>query len=229
MYSDNGETCLKGIPLFENSKRRLAEHHKYVSQKRDVSAVCVELIDSLVEFLNERFEIDTELLKILKPFATLETTSDLKMVHSILGKDLNLTDLSLEYTELLEHDKINQFRQLSLADLIPVLVSSQQFMTVTTILARILAAKPHSADVERLISTSNTLKSKSRSRLSVESENEYLYIYHNMPPLNIWNPRPAVRVWLAKRERRIKETVQSKEQAWYNPWVYFPKPSYPKK
>ena len=45
-----------------------------------------------------------------------------------------------------------------LRDVVLSLAHSEHYLTVNTVLARILAAKPHSADAERLISSSNTLK-----------------------------------------------------------------------
>lgn len=47
---------------------------------------------------------------------------------------------------------------MSLAELVSFLATSESFTNLVTVLARLLAAKPHSADVERLISTSVTLK-----------------------------------------------------------------------
>lgn len=71
-------------------------------------------------------------------------------------------------------------KKMNLSDLVKSLSGSKYCKNVLTILARILVAKPHSshsADVERLISTSNILKSIDRQTLSVESENYYLYIH----------------------------------------------------
>ncbi|CAI6371445.1 unnamed protein product [Macrosiphum euphorbiae] len=70
--------------------------------------------------------------------------------------------------------------------------STIHFKNITILLARILAAKPYSADVERLISASNLLKSPMRSRMSLETENMYLFINYNMPPLYDWNPKDLV-------------------------------------
>jgi len=133
----------------------------------------------------------------------------------VIGADLDLSELSLEYDEILQLDNIENVRTMSLSQLVRFLATSNQFHNVTTIMARILVAKPHSADVERLISTSVTLKTTSRNKLTLDSENQYLYIYHNMPTLTEWNPLEAVNVWLQKRKHRIKETPKAKEQVWY--------------
>ena len=60
-----------------------------------------------------------------------------------------------------------------------------------------LAAKPHSANFERLISSSNALKVSGRSGMSVETENLYLYIHYNMPTLEEFDPWEAVMIWLS--------------------------------
>jgi hypothetical protein len=76
-------------------------------------------------------------------------------------------------------------------------------------------AKPHSADVERLISTSNILKSSDRQSLIVETENEYLFVHFNMPPLTLWDPRPATLLWINSSNRRLRETSKAREQGWF--------------
>jgi len=47
------------------------------------------------------------------------------------------------------------------------LSKSGSFNNLLTIFSRVLAAKPYSADVERLISTSNIIKSADRQNLLV--------------------------------------------------------------
>ena len=59
-------------------------------------------------------------------------------------------------------------------------------------MARILAAKPHSVDVERIISASNMLKTDHHQHLSIDTENLHLYIHFNMLSLSEWDPLNAV-------------------------------------
>lgn len=212
----DGSLTLKGIPLTKKSGRQSKNHNLYVSQKRDVSAVCNEVVLSLAEFLEQRFEIDDNLLLVLKPFATLKKSADLDQVHKMICEDLDLTEIALEYGEILSLENIEFLRQLKLSSLVRFLASSDEYTNVATAMARILAAKPHSADVERLISTSTALKSITRSSLSVESENEYLFVHHNMPPLIEWKPQAAVLLWLKKREHRLRDTPKATDQDWFN-------------
>ena len=60
----------------------------------------------------------------------------------------------------------------------------------------IMCAKPHRADVERIISENNCLKSAHRNRMKIETENNQLFIHYNMPDLENWNPISAVLAWL---------------------------------
>lgn len=74
-------------------------------------------------------------------------------------------------------------RQMLLPKLVQYLSGSNELKNITILLARVISAKPHSADVERLISKSNIFKSINRESLHVETENEYLFIHFNMPVL----------------------------------------------
>ena len=212
---EKATVMLKGIILRRKSTSRRKEHHRYVSENRDVDAVFNEVVTSLVEFLDQRFAIDADLISVAKSFVGLKSSSNLKNVHTVLCPDLDLAELSLEYSDLLQLDTIETLRKMSLTRLVVFLAQSDAFKTVATVMARLLAAKPHSADVERLISSSNALKSIDRSSLDVDTENEYLYIYHNMPPLIEWNPRESVLLWLRKREHRVKETPKATAQKWF--------------
>ena len=57
---------------------------------------------------------------------------------------------------------------------------------------RIMRAKPHSADVESIISANNVPEYVHRNRMKIETENNQLFIHYNMPDLEHWNPIPAV-------------------------------------
>jgi hypothetical protein len=186
---DSGLQMLKGVELIPTMQNRRKSHHLYVPDHRNVESVCNEVVDFLVEFLQQRFEVDEEVMQIIKPFASLQSSANLQKVHKLLGSDLDAAEISLEYQDLLESENIDALRKMSMSELVRILSKSGSFASVTKIMARISAAKPHSSDVERLISTSIALKTSKRSSLSVETENEYLYVYHNMPPLMEWDPR----------------------------------------
>jgi hypothetical protein len=115
-------------------------------------------------------------------------------------------------------DNIDSLRKMHLKQLIATLVKSNtdNFSTIIEVFARVLAAKPHSADVERLISASNTLKSCDRSRMNIETTNLYLYIHYNMPVLSEWDPRAAVMHWLSEKRRRVRSRKKARQQPYFN-------------
>lgn len=81
--------------------------------------------------------------------------------------------------------------------------------------ARILAVKTHSADVERLISYYNILKTQMRSSLSPEVIHNYLYVKLNMSCLSKFNPQPAVLYWLKDKKRHDKVHPNAVKQEWF--------------
>jgi len=123
------------------------------------------------------------MIKYIAPFVSLQSTADIKKVHDILAYDTDLMELSFEYEDILKIDTINYIRKMNLPSLSSFLVQSEFYQNVSLALSRILVAKPHSADVERLITIRNILKSYDRQNLTVETENEYLFIHYNMPSL----------------------------------------------
>lgn len=143
--------------------------------------------------------------------------ADLKSVHKTLGSDLSLETMGLEYEELLrmENTQLVTLRESSLSQKVKVLAQSEHYKTANKVLARVLAAKPHSADVERLISCSNNLKSPDRSSMHVETENLYLYIHYNMPPVYLWDPRLAVVKWLNNKSHRVVTRHKGKQQNYF--------------
>ena len=96
------------------------------------------------------------------------------------------------------------------------IVGMEEMKTLAIALARVIAAKPHSADVERLISRYNVLKSPARSRLNTDTLHYYIFIGFNLPPLASYDARPAVRYWLADKKRRASASSKYKTQKWFN-------------
>lgn len=83
--------------------------------------------------------------------------------------------------------------------------SKQHFKELITVLARIAACTPHSADVERTISADHRLKSKLRTSMNLETENKYLFIHYNMPDLANWDPQAAAKLFMAEKTRRERD------------------------
>lgn len=86
----------------------------------------------------------------------------------------------------------------------------EHFRETVILLSRFAACTPHSADVERCVSSNNLLKTNLRSNLSLLTENKYLFIYFNLPPLEKWSPKKAVIKWDVSKDRRKTDTTTSK-------------------
>lgn len=210
------EYKLKGI-LLNSATRRLKTHNLFVSVRRETSAIKNEIIQSLCNFLQQRFDSEEEMLiQQLENFVNFKSTVDLKEIYTCIASDLDMSSLSLEFTEIINIGLDRSIKDLPILEKIVILIKSNNYPVVTKVLSRIAAATPHSADVERLISCNNILKSSHRCSLDIKTENLYLYVYFNMPDLENWDPRPAVAMWLDAKARRTKTTEKAKNQRWFH-------------
>ena len=191
---------------------RREKHHLFVTDKRDCEAICNEVVDSLNEFLRQRFSIDDVVISNLVSFTHFHADVDLHAVHESIASDMDVAALPLEFHELAARVEL---ASMSLPDVVKCLAKSDEYPTMLTALSRILAAKPHSADVERCISANNLLKTSLRSALKLSTESMYLFIYSNLPPTAEWNLRPAVLSWLMKKERRHTVPKKNTQQFYF--------------
>lgn len=72
-----------------------------------------------------------------------------------------------------------------------------------------------SADVERIISYYNVLKTCNRSSLFPETNKNSLYIKLNMPTVDEFDPHPAVLQCLNSKNGHSKVHPLGKQQEWY--------------
>lgn len=216
MESSVGILRRDNIILETYEHRQKKEHHKYVTDRRDFLAIRNEVIDSLVEFVSQRFQADEKLLSVVQPFVQISKDADIVEIHKLLCSDSDLQSLSLEYDDLIDDaDNVPHMRKKTLRDLVVTLSQSPDYTNVTKALSRLLAAKPHSADVERLISASNNLKSVSRSTMKLNTENMYLFIHYNMPVLTDWDPKPAIIHWMNNKCRRVRDRTKGRQQSYF--------------
>lgn len=160
------------------------------------------ICDSLILFLKNRLEVDSDFMKILQSFVKFDRSTNPEKVHDIIGCDLDRSVVYVQFSELSESEDI---KGLSLQELISFLSSPEQmihFREINIMLSRILACTPHSADVERCVSSNNLLKTSLRSSFKLDTENKYLYAHFNLPNLESWDPRPAVTSWILEKDRR---------------------------
>lgn len=133
---------------------------------------------------------------------------------------MSLSELHLQYLDLANSPE--SVKNQLLPQLLKYLTESkrfEQFGELSTITARIYACTPHSADCERAISANNCLKTNKRRCPSIETENYYLYVHFNMPPLENFDPKPAVVKWLSDVNRR--QSVKSMSTAKTTTQPYF--------
>ena len=105
-----------------------------------------------------RFQLNKNLIDIVKPFIEFQEDANIREIHIIFGADLPLSSLSLEYTKLLQ-SKVQSSPNLSKQmKTLCYLNESSNYDCVITILSRINACTPQSADVERLIKANNLSK-----------------------------------------------------------------------
>jgi hypothetical protein len=165
--------CFKGDQLWQKS-RRPKRHHKLVTDQHDMAAIRIELVQSVINFLDERLP-QTE-FSILKPVQKLNpevTDDELRECHLALLSGMPLKDFACAYKEAANSCDL---QGLPIRQLLVKSLKNEEWKCLSVGLARVIALKPHSADVERLISSYNCLKTNVRSSVSSASLHAYLYI-----------------------------------------------------
>ena len=98
-------------------------------------------------------------------------------------------ELTLEFEELARSEDVNHIQELKLPQPVQYLFKSKDiYPNMITAHCRVLAAKPHSCDIERLISACNLLKTSMRNRIDIKTQNLYLYVHFNMETPEEWDP-----------------------------------------
>lgn len=166
---------------------------------RDFNEIKQKILNAVTTLTAERFASDQKLVDVLSPFVKLDPSTDIRRVHELIGPDLELVHLNMQFKELC---RSADMKVLSMSRLILHLAKCVGFETVLIALARVAAATPHSADVERSISANNLMKTSLRSSIELKTENLYLFTHFNLPPLVEWNPRKAVIHWINRKIRR---------------------------
>lgn len=208
---------LNGISLYKvvpEKIRRRRIHNLFVSDHRIFEAIRRELTESLLTYFNERFDVAEWIdLKPLRSFSNHYTDRELKKCQEKICSNFPLIDFISSYREV---SLCKEFSNKNLfIDLFKKLLKCDQWKSLAISCARILAAKPHSADVERLISYYNIIKTPMRSQISPETIKDCLYIKINMTTVVEFNPLPSVLYWLAEKDRHGKIHPLAKTQEWY--------------
>lgn len=111
----------------------------------------------MIQFLEEMFECDSRIREDILPLRKHDpytSTEALKKCYKVVSPDLDFRLFCQEYFELA---CVAEYREYSPVQLLKILCRNKdgQFDTIKISLARLVAAKPHSADVERLIASYN--------------------------------------------------------------------------
>lgn len=211
----------KGVELWQKY-RRLKEHNANVSDVRCFTAISREVIDSLAEFfLNRIPETEFKELEPLRHILPSVTDDQLRNCHQMIVRDTKLSDFVSSYREVCDELTPDVSRSMSPREVFKFVCKTDAWKTLRLAIARMLAAKPHSADVERLISSYNQLKTAERSSLSESTLSEMLSIRHNMPPIALWDPRPATYNWMTSKERRPEQNPSKAKEQKYFKGVFF--------
>lgn len=163
---------------------------------------------------------DQDLLQTINTFLKFEKSFDITAIHDSIGNDLDLAQLHLQFMDL--SNSVDEIKHQPLNDLLKYISELNRiefFNEITTVIARICACTPHSADCERIISANYNLKTNKRTSMTISTENQYLYIYFNMVPLEKWDMRPAVDHFLS--ELNCRQSTRSTANAITTEQRYF--------
>ena len=209
---EDGKKILHGYILREKI-RRSNIHNFNVSERRSYNAIRNEVLLSINTFLRQRFgDKDFADLAAIKNLPSAKE-EDLRKLHAAIVPDQTLADFAQSCLE------VGQMTELNNSDprlLLKAIIGDKSMKSLHVALARIIAAKPQSADVERLISTYNKIKTDGRSSISPETLCKYMFIAINMPDLASFDFRSPAMLWLEKKRRRLNHaTEKAGKQDWF--------------
>lgn len=212
-YEDNA-TFLKKIKLHAGGVTRSSQVAFEISKFRN------EMVDLLLNFLIERFEVgDEKELLALDHFIKLDAITDIEKVHQLFGRDLDLASIHVQFLDLSTSLREHTMTPNEILKFMVEPDRREYFNELATLFARVLACTPHSADVERCISANNSLKTNKRYSVSVKTENKYLFVRFNLPCLEEWDVRPAVLKWISDKNRRevanTSQTTTTRNQKYF--------------
>jgi len=205
----------------EKAKRR----HLFVTTRgRDVGALKVEIVNSLRNFLCDHLGSDeaNSNLSLAEQFKALScislksgdaTDDEIQRAYAGIVPDHDGRVFFSAYRELVT--VLQTSRTTTLQDILKISLANEDWRTVSIATARVVAAKPHSCDDERLVSAFNDLKDNDRSSLAADTLDAYLHVHVNMPVLSEFDVRPAVHTWFSSAIRRPHSCKKATDQCWF--------------
>ena len=143
----------------------------------------------------------------LKPEKFVNLSKDnIRAIQQVFLPDFELREVShsLRAVSEVAEGCTENITQLQLLNRL-ILQKDPDYEPTIVALAGVIAAKPHSMDVERIVSSYNLIKSTDRSSLSGDTLQDYLIVRHNMACVAKFDIRLAVEEWLSRRERRPRQ------------------------
>lgn len=155
VVKDKDNYSLYGINLKKNISLRSTRRGTSLGAYQFTTAKRQHIINSLIQNLNIRLGLDESIQDKLKPMAKISsstTHNDLKMCYMFIAKDLSEDSFFSDYYEAAE--LLKEFDCTTVLESLRKLheICPDRLHTIKCALARIVAAKPNPADVERLIS-----------------------------------------------------------------------------
>ena len=209
-----GRRSFMDIPYVRKEEEATYIISKY-QKKGSYDAIRNEVLLSINTFLRQRFD-DTDFadLAAIKNLPSAKE-KDLRKLHAAIVPDQSLADFVQSCLE------VGQMTELNNSDprlLLKAIIGDKSTKSLHLALARIIAAKPQLADVERLISTYNKIKTDGRSSISPETLCKCIFIAINMPDLASFDFRSPAKLWLEKNEdvsimplKRLRSKIGSRE------------------
>ena len=189
-----------------------------VSFNREFEAVRTEIVQSTINFLDERLDIEQErTVKTMEDVLAAQTAAEFVRAGEAVVRDLFPKDVT-QFT----HDVTDRWRAMEAARRAEHSGEGRlraMTMASTGVCKRLLASfvtlTPHSMATERAVSHYNNIRSHHRLAMSNKTVNARLIIALNGVGTAHYDPRPAVCSFLEKKGRRIREpepkTYQSRE------------------
>lgn len=224
--ADNPNQFLKGIELNVGHANRFNAARQCIQNTRKSFAnLRRTILNKLVDSIAVRFSTDEDMYSILNPFVSFDRSSCsiniMRKVHALLAPDIDLALLCSQFNDISGNLQLKKMPNKKLIKHLAEHDSTSSYLEILTVMARLLAATPHSADVERTISANNLLKTDKRTQFKLETENKYLFIYFNMPAVVDWNPERAVAHWINAKHRRVhnltveNEMIKNKKRRYF--------------
>lgn len=195
----------------DNNIRTRIIRNSYVSTKRCISSVKNEIIQSAIEFLQQR--IDCKQKNIINRYKSfLNAQSATEMIASVrcdvegLFNKMYLSQFSDEVIGLYAAGNLPAPRNIT--DFTGKLFYYLKISASNTLFSKLeqtyISLTPHSCEPKRAVSCHTILKTNKQSNYSRETINSRLYIALNSSGTAHFDPRPSVARFLEKKQRRYK-------------------------